>query len=228
MEGTVRRLRARDVMTTPVYTVRPETPVPEVVRLLVERHISGAPVVDETGRLVGIVTEADLLPKEAGPAGLPLTALLGPEAPPEVREHLRRYRGRVVREVMTREVVTATEDTPVQQLAALMLRKQVNRIPIVRGERVVGIVTRNDVLRAFFRRDEELERAARETLQDLELDPGRLSIQAREGVLEVCGEVDSPEHARLVELVLRALDGVVDVEVSGLRVASAPPRDAGR
>jgi CBS domain-containing protein len=129
---------------------------------------------------------------------------------------------------MTREVVTATEDTPVQQLAALMLRKQVNRIPIVRGERVVGIVTRNDVLRAFFRRDEELERAARETLQDLELDPGRLSIQAREGVLEVCGEVDSPEHARLVELVLRALDGVVDVEVSGLRVASAPPRDAGR
>jgi|FaiFalFF_MnMetaG_3_1042247.scaffolds.fasta_scaffold12518_2 CBS domain-containing protein len=228
MEGTVRRLRARDVMTTPVYTVRPETPVPEVARLLVERHISGAPVVDETGRLVGIVTEADLLPKEAGPAGLPLTALLGPEAPPEVREHLRRYRGRVVREVMTREVVTATEDTPVQQLAALMLRKQVNRIPIVRGERVVGIVTRNDVLRAFFRRDEELERAARETLQDLELDPGRLSIQAREGVLEVCGEVDSPEHARLVELVLRALDGVVDVEVSGLRVASAPPRDAGR
>jgi len=224
----VRRLRARDVMTTPVYTVRPETPVPEVARLLVERHISGAPVVDETGRLVGIVTEADLLPKEAGPAGLPLTALLGPEAPPEVREHLRRYRGRVVREVMTREVVTATEDTPVQQLAALMLRKQVNRIPIVRGERVVGIVTRNDVLRAFFRRDEELERAARETLQDLELDPGRLSIQAREGVLEVCGEVDSPEHARLVELVLRALDGVVDVEVSGLRVASAPPRDAGR
>jgi CBS domain-containing protein len=202
--------------------------VPEVARLLVERHISGAPVVDETGRLVGIVTEADLLPKEAGPAGLPLTALLGPEAPPEVREHLRRYRGRVVREVMTREVVTATEDTPVQQLAALMLRKQVNRIPIVRGERVVGIVTRNDVLRAFFRRDEELERAARETLQDLELDPGRLSIQAREGVLEVCGEVDSPEHARLVELVLRALDGVVDVEVSGLRVASAPPRDAGR
>jgi len=228
MEGTVRRLRARDVMTTPVYTVRPETPVPEVACLLVERHISGAPVVDETGRLVGIVTEADLLPKEAGPAGLPLTALLGPEAPPEVREHLRRYRGRVAREVMTREVVTATEDTPVQQLAALMLRKQVNRIPIVRGERVVGIVTRNDVLRAFFRRDEELERAARETLQDLELDPGRLSIQAREGVLEVCGEVDSPEHARLVELVLRALDGVVDVEVSGLRVASAPPRDAGR
>jgi CBS domain-containing protein len=221
------KLRAQDVMTTPVYTTSPDTPVPEVARLLVKRRISGAPVVDEEGRLVGIVTEADLLPKEAGPAGLPLTALLGPEAPPEVREHLRRYRGRVVREVMTREVVTATEDTPVQQLAALMLRKQVNRIPIVRGERVVGIVTRNDVLRAFFRRDEELERAARETLQDLELDPGRLSIQAREGVLEVCGEVDSPEHARLVELVLRALDGVVDVEVSGLRVASAPPRDAG-
>ncbi|MDR7414972.1 MAG: CBS domain-containing protein [Armatimonadota bacterium] len=228
MEGAVRRLRARDVMTTPVYTVGPETPVPEVARLLVERHISGAPVVDETGRLVGIVTEADLLPKEAGPAGLPLTALLGPEAPPEVREHLRRYRGRVVREVMTREVVTATEDTPVQQLAALMLRKRVNRIPIVRGERVVGIVTRNDVLRAFFRRDEDLERAAQETLRDLELDPGRLTIRAREGVLEIRGEVDSPEHARLVELVLRALDGVVDVDVSGIRIVSAPPRDAAR
>lgn len=222
----MRRLRARDVMTTPVHTVGPETPVPEVARLLVERHISGVPVVDETGRLVGIVTEADLLPKEAGPAGLPLTALLGPEAPPEVREHLRRYRGRVVREVMTREVVTATEDTPVQQLAALMLRKQVNRVPIVRGERVVGIVTRNDVLRTFFRKDEELEGAARETLRDLELDPDRVQVQAREGVLTVCGEVASPERARLVELVLRALDGVVDVDVSGLHIASSPPQDA--
>ncbi|MDW8154826.1 MAG: CBS domain-containing protein [Armatimonadota bacterium] len=222
----MRRLRARDVMTTPVITVVPETPVPEVARVLVERHISGVPVVDEAGRLVGIVTEADLLPKEAGPAGLPLTALPGSEAPPEVREHLRRYRGRVVREVMTREVVTATEDTPVQQLAALMLRKQVNRVPIVRGERVVGIVTRNDVLRAFFRKDEELESAARQTLRDLDLDPDRVQVQAREGVLVVHGEADSPERVRLVELVLRALDGVVDVDVSGLRITSSPPRDA--
>ncbi|MCS7173997.1 MAG: CBS domain-containing protein [Armatimonadetes bacterium] len=127
---------------------------------------------------------------------------------------------------MTREVVTATEDTPVQQLAALMLRKQVNRVPIVRGERVVGIVTRNDVLRAFFRKDEELESAARQTLRDLDLDPDRVQVQAREGVLVVHGEADSPERVRLVELVLRALDGVVDVDVSGLRITSSPPRDA--
>ncbi len=216
----MRRLRAKDVMTTPVYTVGPDTPIPEVARLLVERHISGVPVVDEAGRLVGIVTEADLLPKEAGPAGLPLAALFEPDAP-EVREHLRRYRGRLVREVMTREVVTATEDTPAQQLAVLMLRKQVNRIPIVRGDRVVGIVTRNDLLRVFLRTDAELEAAARQALEDLGLESERVQVRARDGVLILSGEVESGELARLVVLVLRALDGVVDVDASALRVASS-------
>ncbi|MDR7591166.1 MAG: CBS domain-containing protein, partial [Armatimonadota bacterium] len=70
----MRRLRAKDVMTAPAVTVRPDTPVVEAARIMARRRISGLPVVDEEGRLVGIVTEADLLLKEAGPGGLPLLA----------------------------------------------------------------------------------------------------------------------------------------------------------
>jgi len=96
-------MEARDIMARDVVALSPDMGVDEAAEILIRYRIHGAQVVDADGRLVGIIIEADLLPQEAGPAGLPLTALLGREAPPEVWEHLRRYRGRVVREVMTRD-----------------------------------------------------------------------------------------------------------------------------
>jgi len=213
----MRRLRARDVMTSPVVTVRPDTPVVEAARLMARRRISGLPVVDEEGRLVGIVTEADLLLKEAGPGGLPLLAFHAAPPPPEVQPLLRRYEGRVVADVMTQEVVTAQEDTPLHQVAALMARKNVNRVPIVRGRQVVGIVSRNDVLKAFLADDAELARRVEETLRELDVEPGSVQVEVRDGVVRLRGRVGSPAEVRLVTLCVRGLDGVVAVDARELQ-----------
>ncbi len=172
----MRRLRARDVMTSPAVTVRPDTPVAEAARIMAQRRISGLPVVDEDGRLVGIVTEADLLLKEAGPGGAPLAGL-----PPG---------GSAAR------VVAAEEETPLHQVAALMARKNVNRVPIVRGGRVVGIVSRNDVLKAFLVDDEELARRVVETLRELQLPEGKVQVEVRHGVARLRGQLDTADEVR--------------------------------
>lgn len=212
----MRRLRARDVMTSPAVTVRPDTPVVEAARIMARRRISGLPVVDEDGHLMGIVTEADLLLKEAGPGGLPLVAFHAEGPPPDVQPLLRRYEGRLVGEVMTREVVATQEDTPLQQVAALMARKNVNRIPILRGRVVVGVVSRNDVLKAFLVEDEELVRRVQETLEELGLPPDRVHVEVQDGVVRLRGRVDSPGEARVVALCVRGLDGVVAVDTAEL------------
>lgn len=211
----MRRLRAKDVMTSPVVTVRPDAPLVEAARIMARRRISGLPVVDEEGHLVGIVTEADLLLKEAGPGGLPL--LVHADSPPsELQPLLRRYEGRVVADAMTREVVTAQEDTPLHQVAALMARKNVNRIPIVRGRQLVGIVSRNDVLKAFLLDDAELARQVEEALRELEVPAGAVQVHVSDGVVRLRGRLSSPAEARLVALVVRGLDGVVGVDTTGL------------
>ncbi|MDR5683196.1 MAG: CBS domain-containing protein [Armatimonadota bacterium] len=213
----VRRLTARDVMTSRVVTVRPDTPIPEVARLLTEHRISGAPVVDEQGRLVGIVTERDLLFKEAGPGGLPKLAPYVPARSAEVGEQVRRYEGKVAADVMTRDVVTAEEQTPVRVLAATMARRDVNRIPIVREGRVVGIVSRNDVLKVFLRPDTELTAAVAEAiLTDTGIDPQSLEIYVRDGVITVRGRVERRSQAEWIRRCAQAIDGVVDVDVSGV------------
>lgn len=220
----MRRLRARHVMTSPAVTVRPDTPVVEAARIMARRRISGLPVVDEDGHLMGIVTEADLLLKEAGPGGLPLVAFHAEGPPPDVQPLLRRYEGRLVGEVMTREVVAAQEDTPLQQVAALMARKNVNRIPILRGGVVVGVVSRNDVLKAFLVEDEELVRRVQETLEELGLPPDRVHVEVQDGVVRLRGQVDSPGEARLLALCVRGLDGVVAVDTAEL----VPEPETGR
>lgn len=209
-------LKARDVMTRPVYVLQPETSVGEAARLFVQRRISSAPVVDRAGRLVGIVTEADLLPKVLGETGPP------PEGGAEARGRQKLY-GRRVEEVMTRTVVTASEEAPVRDLAALMVQRRVKRIPIVRGEHVVGIVTRNDVLKVFFRTDGELQRAARGALRAAPVPLTSVRVRVRDGVVTASGKVESEEALRVAELVLRGVEGVVDVDLSGVRVVHPSP-----
>jgi CBS domain-containing protein len=207
-------LLARDVMTRDVITVRPDAPLQEVATLFVSRRISGAPVVDEEGKLVGIITEADLLRREAQPM---------PEARRGFLSFLwqnRRLRaGRTVRveEVMTHDVVTATEDTPVRELARQMILRKINRIPIVREGRVVGIVTRNDVLKAFARPDAEIVESVRRLLaEELGVDLSRLQIQSEHGTLRIRGEVDRSSDVELVHRYAALVDGVVSVDSTEL------------
>lgn len=149
-------MNAGDIMTKPVVTVGPRTSVKDAVGMMLHHRVSGLPVVDDAGRLVGIVTEADLLLKESEvrPPD-PYTTWPGGSLWLErlVSGH-GKVAGRTVGEVMTHDIITAREGTLVHVLASRMVRFNVNRLPIVRGPRVVGIVTRADVLKVFLQPDE--------------------------------------------------------------------------
>jgi CBS domain-containing protein len=147
-------MRAKDVMSDGVLSVGPDASVLEAARLLINRRVSAMPVVDDTGTMTGIVSEADLMGDTA--------------------DYVAAYDGRPVRtvaDVMTREVVTVSEDTPIAQVAWLMKARNIKRIPILKNGAIVGIVSRVDILRGLislshdadeahpaFRRDEELRR----------------------------------------------------------------------
>lgn len=144
---------AADILRTPVRTLPADTTLREAAALLGAWQVSGAPVVDENGALVGIVSESDLLSEARKRAGLPRTAAFGVWLP--VEDALRRIyhdgANLLVREVMTADVLTATPDTPVDELGALLVKRRINRIPIMSEDgALVGIVTREDVLRAIY------------------------------------------------------------------------------
>ena len=150
-------MEARDVMTAPALTIDPDTPFDEVVRLLIERDVSGLPVVDQRGTLVGIVTEADLVRKDADPGRRPrllrvVAGLLSPGPSRRLRSE-----GLPARAIMTPFPRTARPDEGVDRLAQRMLEHGINLLPVADHGRVVGIVTRRDLLRAFDRRAELLQ-----------------------------------------------------------------------
>src|SRR5438874_7075177 len=147
-------MRAMDVMTTNVITVDPETSVQALATLLSERGISGVPVVDRDSRLVGVVTEGDLLHRA--------------ETGTERRTHRRRRRcldafatdqeaardyvkshGRTVREIMTREVIAVSDTTDLADVATLLETKKIKRVPVLRDGKLVGIVSRANLVRAL-------------------------------------------------------------------------------
>jgi len=144
---------AKDVMTRDVKTVAPDATLHQVAELFAAHHIGGAPVVDAgTGALVGIITEADLLNEKKRHAAIPRMALFGFLLVAEERWRAAYDEGFALgaQDVMTRNVVTASEDTPLSELADTMLRRRVNRVPIVGENNVLaGIVTRGDVLRGL-------------------------------------------------------------------------------
>ena len=145
-------MQAKEIMTSPVFTVAPDTPVAHIARLLREKHISGVPVVDDTGRVVGIVTELDLIKRHARvhfPIYLPfLDSLIFLESPRRYQEDVRRVLGATARDIMSQPVRTATPETEVEEIATLMVEERNNPIPILdaQGE-LVGIVSHTDVVR---------------------------------------------------------------------------------
>lgn len=144
-------LCARDIMTRDVVTARKGTSIEEAMRTMAQRQVSGLPVVDTEGCLVGIITESDVLLKglhvpsewRGSPPGL-----FAPQ-PDGVDEAYRRAQGHLVEDAMTRKVIVFMEDSLVVDIARAMIENAINRVPIVDGCRVVGIVSRRDVIRAM-------------------------------------------------------------------------------
>lgn len=147
---------ARDIMAHPVWTIRETATLREAEEMLACRRISGAPVVDESGNIAGVISESDLLEEAERRIGKrrPIWAHVSEEEASALSqrpgERLEDMAALPVRELMSRYVVAAEEDASVEELGRLMEANRVNRIPIVRDGRPVGIVTRADVLRALF------------------------------------------------------------------------------
>jgi CBS domain-containing protein len=144
-------MRARDVMTAPVVTIGSETPFKEILAVLINRDVSGLPVVDERGVLVGIVTEADLFRKEALPGTRPRLLRVAADLLSGDRRIRLRTERLTARTIMTPFPMTARPDEEVDRLAQHMLEYRIKRLPVVDQGRVVGIVTRHDLLRALDR-----------------------------------------------------------------------------
>jgi CBS domain-containing protein len=143
-------MKARDVMTSNVLTVTEDTPVLEAIRLMLQRKISGLPVVDASNTLVGMVTEGDFLRRsELGTerhAARWIEFLTGPGRLADEYAHAR---GRKVRDVMTPDLHTVAEDAPLDEIVETMERRHVKRVPVLRGRTLAGIVTRSNLLRAI-------------------------------------------------------------------------------
>jgi len=215
----------RDLMTTDVVTVTPSTPLKEAAELLASRRISGVPVVEPDGRVVGVLSEADVLVQERGaPRPSPGLFAMIFDADVAWREKLG---ARTVADAMTSPAICIGPNRPVHAAAERMLDDGVNRLPVVEDDRLLGIVTRADLVRAFVRADHELEREIREEVfgRALWLDPDQLVVHVDEGVATIFGmlRADADEQA-MVSLVSR-VPGIVNV-VS--HVATEAAGSAGR
>ena len=154
-EGTemAEELLAKDIMTTEVVTVTKDHTVNDVIKLLMDKNISGLPVVDESNHVIGIVTEGDLIYRSKK-LEIPryftiLDSYIFLDNTKKMEEQIRKMVGYRVEDIMTRDVVTVQIDDTVEDIATLMTRKNVNRVPVVHGDKLVGIVTRRDIIRAY-------------------------------------------------------------------------------
>lgn len=206
------RVLVRHVMTTPVVTVRPDAPFRDVVQTLLDHHVTGAPVVDDEQRMLGIVTQADLLAKEAYGAAprrlLDMVADLVANRDPSWRL---KAVGLVASDLMTRRVVTASPDEAASVAAHRMMEARVTRLPVVEDDRVVGIIARQDLLQLFERDDTEIAGDVRSVLGDPRLTPEDNAVTAsvEEGVVTLEGTVPYPPDVSVLEAMVWRIPGVV-------------------
>ncbi len=217
-------MKAKDVMTRPVITVSPETEVQEIARLLLESRVSAVPVVDEHDRIVGIVSEGDLISHAAAGTAEPhrrswwldFFASSSERAQNYVKHH-----GRFAREVMTRDVVTVTEDTPLAEIAHLLESRHIKRVPVVRDGVVVGIVSRANLLQGLAaarpqmtssQSDSDLRDTIEAALKEAGVDQSYLNVIVTGRVAHLWGAVASREELDALKVVLENTQGLEGVE----------------
>jgi len=184
-------MKIKDVMTTEVVTVLPDASLKDVAGLLAEYRVSGLPVVDAGGAVVGVISEADILLKEMGDKAL------------------------TAGEAMTSPARTIGPERPVTQAAKRMLKDKINRLPVVDEDgSLIGIVTRADLVRAFVRSDETIADEIREEviLKTLWIAPEAIDVAVNEGAVRIGGHVESKSDAELIEAFARRVPGTVSVE----------------
>jgi CBS domain-containing protein len=213
-------MRAHQVMTRQVITIAADAPIVDAANIMLDKHISGLPVVDETGTLVGIVSQGDFIRRaEIGTQrkrGRWLKFLVGPgrAASDFVQE-----RGRKVAEIMTEDPCTVTEDTPLEDIVELMESNNVKRLPVMRGDQLVGIVTRTNLLQAVASLardvpdptadDDHIRDHVMTSIENTEWGPFGLGVVVSDGIVHLNGVITN-ERSR--EATIVAAENVAGVK----------------
>ncbi len=230
-------MRARDVMTQSVVTVAQETPVEDVARTLIDHRVSAVPVTGEDGRLVGIVSEGDLMrrPESETEASTPWwLALVSSRA--ELAADYVKTHGRTARDVMTRDVVTVEESATVEEIADILERRGIKRVPVLRDGELVGIVSRANLLHGLVTAkvarhgtadDETIRTAVLEAVrEDARVDDQFINVTVSEGTVHLWGAVGSEAEKRAANLAaqntwgVRAVDDHLGIVPLAVRSAS--------
>ncbi|MFB4298505.1 CBS domain-containing protein [Actinomadura sp. NTSP31] len=191
----------REAMTTPAVTIAPSATIRQAMRIVLEHDVTALPVVDGAGRLVGIVSEMDLLRGEfeADPRAF-ARPRSGPPAPAP----------RLVDEVMTRDVRTARPTTDIAELAETMLRTRIKSIPVLDGSAVVGVISRRDLIATLARGDARIRDDVLASIAAYAPDGGPWDVTVEDGVVRLSGR-DDPEAERIVEVLARTVPGATRV-----------------
>lgn len=210
-------MRVRDLMTERVLSIGPEAPIKDVARILVEHRISGLPVCDVEGRVLGVVSEGDILYKEHDPKeghrGGPLSWIV--EGSPTDAGELKAT-ALTAAKAMTAPAITVAPYESVAEAARLMCERGVNRLPVVKDEKLIGIVTRADLVRAFIRSDEEIAKEIEDEVlgRTLWIDAGKVEVEVTHGSVRLDGRLHTRSDAELLERLVARVPGVVGVESS--------------
>jgi len=203
--------RVRDVMTVDVVTVDEHAAFKEVARLLTERRVSALPVLDGEGRVVGVVSEADLMLKEEFPEGPPGGRLLQGRRRRAIHA---KAAGGTAAELMTSPAVTIGPDAGLAEAARLLHRHGIKRLPVLDpAGPLLGIVSRADLLKVFLRADAEIAAELRQRVlrRAMWIDPDTVLVEVRDGVVTLTGQLERRSLVPILVRLVRGLDGVVDV-----------------
>jgi CBS domain-containing protein len=206
-------MKVRDLMQSDVRTTSTEESLKDVARTLVENSISGMPVCDPEGRVVGVISEGDILFKERDrpeQRSAPLGWLLDGGS----RSELKKATARTVTDAMTAPAITIRPSSSATEAARLMIERGVNRLPVVTQDgRLVGIVTRADLVRAFARPDAAIATEIQKDIVErvLWVEPSTIDILVREGEVRLGGELETSTDVEIFERLVERVPGVVSV-----------------
>ncbi|WNK19377.1 CBS domain-containing protein [Halomonas piscis] len=214
-------MQAADVMTPDVITARAQSEASDIAELLLTHNISAVPIIDDDGRVLGMVSEGDLMRRIQSSSDERQSWWLklfgdGASAADYVKSH-----GRKAREIMTPDPVTITEDEPLHRIAGLLEKHRIKRVPVIRDGRLVGIVSRSNLLRGFsasrINAGDGSDREIRDAiLGEVEKSVGmllyRLNVIVADGNVQLWGLVDSHDQKRAVQVAAERVNGVRAIE----------------
>jgi len=240
-------MRAHQIMTKPVVTIKSDATILEAANIMLNRHISGLPVVDAAGKLVGIVSQGDFIHRgEIGTERrrsrwLEFILGSGKSAIDFVHEH-----GCKVSEVMSQSPITIAEDTPLADIADLMEKKNIKRLPVLREDRLIGIVTRTNLLQAVASLahhvpdptadDNHIRDRIIRAIEKADWRPTRLNVIVRDGIVHLNGYITDERTREAVIVAAETIEGVRKVHdhlcwvdtMSGIYLMSAEDEESAK